>query len=326
MRPLTFQVLKLIADGGFHSGAAIARRLAVTRASVWHALNQAQALGRGVHRVHGRGYRLAEPLDWLDAQAVNARVAPLGLAVEVLDCCESTSTRLLADAAAGAASGRVVAAELQTAGRGRRGRVWRSGLARALTFSLLWRFSQGAAGLGGLSLAAGVGIARALERHGLRIGLKWPNDLVWSARKLGGILIEVTGDVLGPSAAVIGVGLNVRLQPDERRRIDQPAADLAQAGGAGVARTELLASLLAELDATLRCFATEGFAPFREPWRGCHVHEGRAVRVLLPDGGELRGTACGVDERGALRIDTMGEVRTVHSGEVSLRAADDPRG
>jgi BirA family biotin operon repressor/biotin-[acetyl-CoA-carboxylase] ligase len=324
VRALTFAVLRRLADGEFHSGQTLAQALQVSRASVWSALNEAQSIGLGVHRVHGRGYRLSAPLDWLDAARIAAAVGPAGLTVEVVDCCGSTNAALLHAAEQGAQSGRVLVAELQTQGRGRMGRTWHSGLASALTFSLLWRFDQAVAGLAGLSLAAGVAIARALRLRGVDIGLKWPNDLVWRERKLGGILIEVRGDALGPCAAVIGVGLNVRLGADQRKRIEQPVADLTQAAPAALRRDEWLAAVLLELSSVLKEFADRGFARLREEWACYHAHQGRQVVLTGHDGARVGGTAIGVDDNGRLLLATASGMQAFHSGDVSLRAVNVP--
>ena len=219
-----------------------------------------------------------------------------------------------------APGGSVIAAEWQTEGRGRRGRVWHATPGASLTFSLLWRFQQGAAALSGLSLAVGVAVARTLARLGVEgVGLKWPNDVMWHGCKLAGMLIEMQGEVTGPSAAVIGLGMNCRLPDALRDRIDQPVTDLAQIAGAAIDRNRLLAMLLIDLDRVLENFARAGFAPLRAEWQAQHVYQGRPVRLTLPDAGIIDGVASGVDEDGALLLETAGGVRRIHSGEVSLR-------
>jgi BirA family biotin operon repressor/biotin-[acetyl-CoA-carboxylase] ligase len=323
MNALTFQTLRMLADGEFRSGEAMARVLGVSRASVWNALHALDASGLEIFRVRGRGYRLARPLSLLDAAAVESalgRTAPR-FSIEVIDAVESTNTLLMRREAAGLASGAVIAAEWQTAGRGRRGRPWIALPGAALTFSLLWRFEQGAGLLAGLSLAVGLAVARALAPYGVRdAGLKWPNDVLWRGRKLAGILIEMQGDMLGPSAAVIGVGLNCRMPQALLGRIDQPAVDVATAGGMEPERNRLLAALLIELDRILTQFAREGFAPFRDEWQRRHAHQGRPVKVALPDGGIVNGIADGVAENGALLVATHAGQLRLHSGDVSLRA------
>ncbi|MCC6535131.1 MAG: biotin--[acetyl-CoA-carboxylase] ligase [Burkholderiales bacterium] len=320
MRTLTFAVLRRLADGELHSGQTLARGLAVSRGSIWNALNEARAAGVRVQRVHGRGYRLRDRLDWLDAERIHAAVAAAGLSVRVRDCCPSTNAQMLILAEAGAPSGTVLAAEMQTHGRGRLGRPWHSGLASALTFSLLWRFDKPIAGLAGLSLATGVAIVRALREHAVDAQLKWPNDLLWHECKLGGILIEVRGDALGPCLAVIGVGLNVRLGDDEKRRIDQPAADLGAVAAAARSRSDWLIDILRALVDVLRLFDARGFAPLRSEWSSYHVHQDRAVRLTLPDGERIDGIALGIDADARLLLSTPDGVRALHAGDVSLRA------
>lgn len=321
MNTLTFQVLRLLADGDFRSGEDMARTLGVSRASVWNALHTLDGAGVEVFKVRGRGYRLAEPLSLLETGAVErhlgSRAAQFRL--EVLDSVESTNTLLLQRAAGGAPGGSVLAAEWQTRGRGRRGRAWHSTYGAALTFSLLWRFQQGAGFLSGLSLAVGVAVARALAAIGVRdAGLKWPNDVLWRGRKLAGILIEMQGDMLGPSAAVIGIGLNCRLPEVLRERIDQPAVDLAAASGTLPDRNRVLALILLEAERMLTQFARDGFAPLCDEWQCRHVYQGKTVRIDLPDGDVMEGTAYGVAEDGSLLLATTAGMRRVHSGEVGL--------
>ncbi|MEK7842615.1 MAG: HTH domain-containing protein, partial [Pseudomonadota bacterium] len=186
MKPLTFSILRLLNDGEFHSGVAIARNLGVSRASVSLALRGLDEVGLVVHKVHGRGYRLPDPMQWLEREVILQHLGTEAktFRLEILDAAESTNSLLLQQAAMEMSSGsggvRVVATELQTGGRGRRGREWHSGLGDGLTFSLLWRFQQGANLLSGLSLAVGVAIARVLQSSGIRGAvLKWPNDVLF---------------------------------------------------------------------------------------------------------------------------------------------------
>jgi len=319
VRTLTFAVLKRLAVEEFQSGEALARSLGVARASIWNALNEARTAGVDVQRRRGKGYRLCEPLDWLDVERIGVALAPHGIVLRSVDCCPSTNADMLREAEAGASSGTVLAAEWQTQGRGRLGRSWHAGFASGLTFSLLWRFERPVAGLAGLSLAVGVAVARALRARGVAAELKWPNDLVWQGRKLGGILIEIRGDALGPCASVIGVGLNVRLAPQERARIDQPVADLAEASATQCSRSDWLIAVLGELARVLADFAAHGFAAVRDEWMRYHAHQNRSVCLALPDGTAVEGEALGVDESACLLIATASGPRAVHAGDVSLR-------
>lgn len=323
MNALSFRVLRRLGDGEFHSGAALAHAFGVSRGTIWNAIRAIEAADFVVYKVSGRGYRLAQPLSFLDGAAIARRIGARAsrVAIEIVDQSESTNTALLAAAAAGKPSGHVLAAEWQTHGRGRLGRTWVAGACRALTFSVLWRFSEGAASLAGLSLAAGVAVVRALERCGASdVLLKWPNDVLHKRRKLAGILIEMQGDALGPTAAVIGIGINVRLSESVKRRIAQPATDLETICGEAVDRSRVLGVTLDEVIQVLDRFTAEGFAPLRHEWQARHAHQDSAIEVKLPDGSTDRGIARGVAADGALLLETPRGVRRLHSGEVSVRA------
>jgi BirA family biotin operon repressor/biotin-[acetyl-CoA-carboxylase] ligase len=322
MTELSFDLLRRLGDGEFHSGAALARTLGVSRGTIWNAVRSIVEAGVDVYSVPGRGYRLAAPLSLLDRDEIARHAGSHSgrYSIRLVNVIDSTSTLLGKLAAGGAPSGTVIAAELQQSGRGRLGRVWHAGLGESLTCSLLWRFAQGASALSGLSLAAGVAVVRALAQLGARdIALKWPNDVLWRGRKLAGLLIELQGDALGPSAVVIGIGVNVRLSERTRARIDQSAADVESACGRPVDRNALFGALLAHFASVLDTFSVSGFVSLREEWERCHAHQGRRVAVTLPGGRVEQGIARGVAEDGALLFQGASTVRRLHSAEISLR-------
>jgi BirA family transcriptional regulator, biotin operon repressor / biotin---[acetyl-CoA-carboxylase] ligase len=250
----------------------------------------------------------------LSVSAIAAALAELAprFDVDVLDECDSTNARLLERAEAGAASGSVIVAERQTAGRGRMGRVWLSAPGDSLTFSLLWRFARGTS-MGGLSLAVGVALAEVLGASG--VALKWPNDVLLGGRKLAGVLIElVPGE---PNAAVIGVGLNLRLPaalPEELRA-------QATALETDTSASELLGRLLVALHGVLEKFAAGGFVALRERWQHYCAHFGTPVSILSEFAAPIDGRCVGVDADGALLVEAGGCVQRILSGDVSLRAA-----
>lgn len=322
MNTTAFQTLRLLADGDFHSGETMAHALGITRSAVWYGIREITGAGFRVEKVRGRGYRLERAVSLLDRervlQALDGKAG--GMMLEISDTVDSTNTQLMLRAAQGAPHGLVLAAETQTAGRGRRGRAWQSGIGSTLTFSLLWRFAQGARELAGLSLAVGIALVNTLRAAGAgEAQLKWPNDVIVRGGKLAGILIEMQGDVLGPSAAVIGIGINVRHDQRVRAAAGQPVADLETAGGAVIDRNVLLANLLVELNAILQRFSSGGFAPLREEWQVLHAHQNRPVRLMLPDDSEVTGMARGVADDGVLLLETAQGIVRYHSGEVSLR-------
>ena len=321
---LTFALLRRLADGEFHSGEVLARQFGVTRATVNNALRDVERYGLTLYSVRGRGYRLARPLQWLDADLIRAGLGAErdALHVEILDYADSSNALLMQRAAQGEASATVLAVEWQSAGRGRLGRAWHSGLGDALTFSLLWRFESGLAALSGLSLAVGVAMVRALDELGVPgVGLKWPNDVLLNDGKLAGILLEAQGDMLGPSAVVIGIGLNLTVPEALRERIDQTVSDLASLDMPVPERNRLLAVSLKNLAAVLREFAERGFAPLRAEWESRHVFQQHPVKLSLPDSSQITGTVLGVTDEGALRLATEQGEQVFHAGEVSLRRA-----
>jgi BirA family biotin operon repressor/biotin-[acetyl-CoA-carboxylase] ligase len=277
-----------------------------------------------VLKVRGRGYKLTAPIELLDLELIRGAIkrAAAPVALELLDQCASTNTLLLQRAAAGAPTGTAIACELQSAGRGRRGNRWIAPLGGGLAFSLLWRFDRGASALAGLSLAAGVACMRALIRCGARDArLKWPNDIVQNSRKLGGILVELSGEYQGPSTVVCGIGLNTRLDAATRGRIDQPVTDLTTVMAVPPSRSTLLAALLVELAGVLAEFAQHGFAVFRDEWLRHHAHQGERVRLALGEARTIEGRALGVAEDGALLLEHAGTVERFYTGDITLRQA-----
>jgi len=332
LTPLGFSLLRQLSDGAFHSGEDLAAKVGLTRARVSQVLKDAESAGLALERIKGRGYRLLETPDFLDQRAIGTAIGQFArngsatsLTVEVVDQIDSTSTELLRRAQRRDIHGVALAAEWQSAGRGRRGRTWTAVAGGSLTFSLGWQFEQGAGFLAGLSLAVGVAVIRSLEAEGFNgIALKWPNDLIHRHLKLGGILVELNGDALGPSTTVIGVGLNIRLPAAIRKDIAHPVTDLATvAGRKGPAldRNRMLGRLLVELAAALDQYAREGFAPFAAEWQHRHAYQGKPVRLLLPDGAAVYGKVAGVDASGALVLADGPRRARFLSGEISLRRA-----
>ncbi|WP_255988818.1 biotin--[acetyl-CoA-carboxylase] ligase [Chitinolyticbacter albus] len=300
------------------SGEQIAEQLALSRASVSTALAEAEQYGVAIERRHGVGYRLCEPLEWLDEQVVRAALpAASVLAVEIHQRTDSTNRRLLTEPR----HGRVMAAEWQDGGRGRLGRRWQGQLGGSLMFSLCWQFPGGAATLAGLPLAVGVIVAETVAEAGVAdVALKWPNDLLLpdaaGHAKAGGILIEIAGDAMGPVCAVIGIGLNLRAPTVEGQRVGGMAEH-----GLNVDRNILLARLLAALEQGLDGFSSHGFADFRGRWEARHAWQGQAVRLIAADGQAREGRAMGVTDDGALRFRAGERDEIIHSGDLSLRVS-----
>lgn len=240
--------------------------------------------------------------------------------VDVLAVCDSTNTRLMARAEAGAPRGTVIVAGQQTAGRGRRGRVWQSAPGDTLMFSLLWRFPRGAS-LSGLSLAVGLAVVDALMQLGYtEARLKWPNDILLGTRKLAGVLTElVSGSSATGIAAVIGIGLNRHLPEDMPAGLREQAAALDHVALALPPAAQLLARLLVALQERLEAFSRQGFSAMRPEWCARHAFEHHPVRILGDAGPPLEGICRGVDDEGVLLLETPTGLQRIISGELSLR-------
>lgn len=325
MRHYPQQLLQQLADGQFHSGQAIATQLGVSRTAVWKKIRRTViALGVEIEAVPGRGYRLTLPLELLDAEQIRAELQRHHLRqpsqLELHPQLDSTNRHLLDAALNGAPSGSVCLAEHQSAGRGRRGRRWISPFGGNLYLSLLHRSPRPPTTLGGLSIAVGLTLATLLRKlGGEEICVKWPNDLLWQGRKLGGVLIEVAGEQYGPSRAVIGVGLNLRLSTQQGGEIDQPWVDLYQIFGAEMpSRNQLAAQLIGALLELTETFEQYGLEPWLEQWNRLDHYANRPVRLLLGDR-EERGICRGIDSQGALLLEQEGKIRPFCGGEISLR-------
>lgn len=317
-----FPILRQLSDGHFHSGEALAEAYGLSRASIFNVINQAEAMGLSIHAVRGRGYRLPEPVEWLDADAIMRGLGEAAAAytLQLHDSLASTNTALMAAALGGAADGTLVCAEHQPSGKGRRGRTWHAVPGGSLTFSVLWRFDGGLQSMAGLSLAAGLAIARAINAHSRhRVQLKWPNDVLAGYRKLAGVLVEVQGDPHGAAFAVVGIGLNVRLNAVQRDAIDRAVVDLSELG-VNAGRNQILADCLRELHAVMARFRTHGFAALRDEWQALDAYAGRQVRLSLADTRMVNGVAAGVDDSGALLLrEADAPLRAYSGGELSLR-------
>lgn len=324
MSKLTFPILQRLADGQFHSGEVLAQHFNVSRATIFNALAHAQSLGIALFSVRGRGYKLPQPVELLDHLKVLQAIGEQRewFNVLILDEVTSTNTYLMQQAAKGAAHVTCVAAHMQTQGKGRRGRTWVSQLGASLTFSLLWRFQCGASALSGLSLAVGVALIRTFHQLGLsEVQLKWPNDVLVNGKKLAGILIELQGDMEGPSAAVIGVGVNLNLPKSILDSIDQPATDVASLSGVPVSPSKILGLALKHMSDCLQLFEQQGFLGLRDEWLSYHAYQQQAVRMLMPNGTETAGIVKGVAEDGILLVETAFGLQRFSAGEISLRGA-----
>jgi len=281
--------------------------------------------GVPIHRVPGRGYRLAEGVVMLDEDAIERRLSDSARAlvagIEVLEEVDSTSAEIARSIDRQALHGRICLAERQTAGRGRRGRGWVASPYRDLVMSIGIEYAQWPPQLPTLGLITALSIVRALEEVGIRdLMVKWPNDVVCRDRKLCGVLLDVAGEAHGGCRIIVGVGVNVSMNSAHGGCIDRPWIDLETLTGRVPDRNSIVAQCLNVLLPVFESFPESGFSPYLCQWRYLDALRGRAVTVHSAAGDAVDGVAGGVDDFGRLQVtDEGGRMRVLNQGEVSIR-------
>jgi len=240
-----------------------------------------------------------------------------------MDITTSTNSVMMKKASEGLPHASCIATNIQTAGKGRRGRKWVSELGENLTFSFLWRFNQGAAMLSGLSLVVGIALIRTFKQLGINQALlKWPNDVLIfhekTYKKLAGILIELQGDMDGQSLAVIGIGINLNISKKQIKKIDQPAIDLQTITQESMNPNNLIALIIKELARVLSEFELNGFSSLKEEWVMSHAFHEKVISLTKGDGQNVTGKVTDISDEGSLILQTNQGQQNFSSGEVVL--------
>ncbi|WP_282177092.1 bifunctional biotin--[acetyl-CoA-carboxylase] ligase/biotin operon repressor BirA [Vibrio nereis] len=309
-------ILKALSRGDFISGEELGEQFGISRAAISKHIKGIQAWGVDIFRVQGKGYQLSNPLQLLDESVLKNQ---LTCAVELIPIIDSTNQYLL-DRVDELESGAVCLAEYQAKGRGRRGREWVSPFGSNLYMSMFWRLDAGMAAAMGLSLVVGVAIVEALEELGLNeVKLKWPNDLYYQDRKLAGILVEMSGQAGGAANLVIGMGMNLMMS-EQTEGITQPWASLSEvANESSIDRNQLAITMINTLHKTLSDYELYGMAGFVERWNRLDNFLGRPIKLIMGPR-EITGIARGINEQGAVLIETEQGIESYLGGEISLRS------
>jgi BirA family transcriptional regulator, biotin operon repressor / biotin---[acetyl-CoA-carboxylase] ligase len=316
-------LLSIISDGKTHSGEALATQLNISRAAIWKSIKQLELLGLDIEAVHGKGYRLAHPIELLSEKKIKKLLSSQAKQscqnIEVLFKTDSTNTYLFNRLASEQVHGHVVLAEYQSHGRGRRGNQWLTPLASGMTFSVGWHFDIAPKNLGLLSLFMGVAIARTLQAEKIAgLGLKWPNDIVVMNKKIGGILLEVRGEASGPVDVVIGIGINYDLTEEVKSNIAQPVTDICSHTQQRLSRNAIAARLLSNVFEVLEGMKVDQSLDLLDEWRALDCYVEQHAKLLLPNE-EIEGVLKGVDNQGSLLMSVAGKMKSYTSGEISLR-------
>ena len=311
-------LLKLLKDGRFHSGQALGAALGISRSAGWKQLQKLEVeLNLPIHKVRGRGYQLAAPLELIDQGTLADSHYPISL-YESLD---STNAEALRGVSAGRVAPFAVVSEQQSAGRGRRGRKWVSPFAQNIYYSLVLRMDGGMHQLEGLSLVVGLAVMSVLRSYDcLSVGLKWPNDLLVGNKKIAGILLELVGDPADVCHVVIGIGINVNMKATND--VDQAWTSMRLETGKEVNRNLVILTLSETLQMYLERHAELGFSAVQAEWESNHLWAGREVS-LIAGVNQVNGTVIGIDPQGALRLRVEGQEKVFSGGELSLRLRND---
>jgi len=320
------QILEILADGKFHSGTELANRLGISRSAIWKQLRTLSELGLEYLAVTGKGYRLTQSIELLDKSKIYSALTPEVMqqvsSLKLFDQINSTNSFLMSEVGQSFDSGSICIAEHQTAGKGRRGREWVSPFGSNIYLSIRWHFTSGPSAISALSLAMGVAVVRALKQFNIEgIGLKWPNDIYWQGKKLGGILVEVTGEADGPCTAVVGLGLNISLSENVANNISQDWVDLKQImRGAALSRNHLAAILINEFINIIAAYESVEFDTYLNEWRSYDCLRGEMATLYFGKQ-QFQGEVRGIDDQGMLLLKhATGEVKAYASGEVSFSA------
>ncbi|WP_100658730.1 bifunctional biotin--[acetyl-CoA-carboxylase] ligase/biotin operon repressor BirA [Alteromonas flava] len=309
------QILQRLADGKFHSGEGLAGEFGISRTAIANHIKALGELGLDIFSVKGKGYCLADPITLLSTAAINALLPESArLPLTVLPIIDSTNNYIKQHIEQ-LPNGQVVVAEAQTAGRGRRGKTWVSPFASSLYLSTCWRFQGGFQQVAGLSLFVGITIIQALQALNIDgLAIKWPNDIYRHGEKLGGILVEIEGQIDTQVNCIIGIGINVNL-PDVTAQIDQPFTDLSDLA---LDRNQLCAAIIQALSTGLPEFASHGLDPIVGIWNEWDIFYQQPVSIHS-QGRVVEGINQGIDAQGALLLETPKGQQIIHAGEVSLR-------
>lgn len=317
------KLLRVIADGDLYSGEELGVELGISRAAIWKIINSLRDYGLTVVAVKGKGYRLSRPIEFLDKEELLSGMSLPAVKIlnrlEIFEDIDSTNQYLMENMERPDKHASVVLAEYQSRGRGRQGSPWISPIGSGISLSIGWHFEQPVDSLTCLSLAVGCAVIRILTKMGFEsIGLKWPNDIYFQDKKLGGLLSEIKGETAGPCDVVIGLGLNYAFPAGFDGNINQPWTDLASIKESIPSRNVITAELISELILLLDGYADIKIEDTINEWREYDCMRGKIARLIL-QGKYINGLVVGVDNDGALLMSVNERIQKYTAGEISLR-------
>lgn len=306
------------------SGAELAKQLGVSRAAIWARIEELRKLGYDIGASPHHGYVLRACPDALHADDLYARLGQtqiVGREIRVFKETDSTNDLMNKLAHDGVGEGMVVFAESQTQGRGRLGRRWLSPPGKGLWFSVLLRPKLSPLAATQLTVISAVAVAWAIEREtGLQPGIKWPNDIMFGSRKCAGILIELSTEIDHIRHAVLGIGVDVNLAPEDfPAELRGVVTSLRAEAGKDIDRPALAAAMMRQLDYVYARLREGDFHQVGDEWmRRCSTL-GRRVTLKVGDR-TIQGVAEALDDEGALVVrNDHGHVEQILGGDVTTQ-------
>ncbi|WP_372771190.1 bifunctional biotin--[acetyl-CoA-carboxylase] ligase/biotin operon repressor BirA [Pseudoalteromonas sp.] len=316
-------ILQALKNGEFISGQLLGEQLGISRAAVAKHIKSLCELGLDIYKVNNKGYCLKQEIALISKPELQAEYQKLSGQVgnfETFASIDSTNTELMQRIASKQAltSGAVVVAEMQNAGRGRRGRVWQSPFGANLYYSYYWLLDDGLQAAMGVSVAVGLAVFDCIKvLYNVEVSLKWPNDILVNNQKLAGVLVELDGQPEGPCHLVIGIGLNIAMPESASEHIDQAWVDLKRLG-LEVNKNELAAALTYYLEQRLAQYQATGLSEMYSEWNKVNAF---AEQLITLNTGQKtwQGICVGIDKQGGLVLRQDGIEKTYYGGEISVR-------
>nr|WP_296033506.1 biotin--[acetyl-CoA-carboxylase] ligase [uncultured Dorea sp.] len=317
------EILRLLKESNTYiSGQQLCEQFQVSRTAVWKVIDQLKKEGYQIEAVRNKGYRLIDSPDVMSKAEIESLMDTkwAGSNVVYYDEIDSTNNRAKEAGDNKAPHGTLFVADMQVAGKGRRGRVWQSPAGSSIYMTILLYPEISPLKAPQLTLVMAIAVAEGIkEVTGLDTKIKWPNDIVVNGRKICGILTEMSTEIDYINHVVIGAGINVN-QDDFPEDIRKTASSLKMELGKQVKRSELIAAIMKSFEKDYEIFVkTEDLSGLQELYNSMLVNLDRDVKVLEP-GNEYEAHALGINKTGELIVRTAeGEEKEIYAGEVSVR-------
>lgn len=317
------EILRLLkTNDTYISGQQLCGYFKVSRTSVWKVMEQLKKEGYEIEAVRNRGYRLVSSPDVISEAEIKSLLGTewAGKKVVYYDETDSTNNRAKDSGEKNGAHGTLFIADKQSAGKGRRGRVWESPSGKSIYMTILLRPEITPDKAPMLTLVMGLSAAEGIRKvSGVEAEIKWPNDIVMNKKKVCGILTEMATEMEYVNYVVIGVGINVNQKyfPEE---IKETATSLYEETGNVYRRSELIAAVLERFEKNYETFLEAGdLSGIRKAYDSILVNRGQEVKILEP-GNEYTAVAEGINKNGELIVVLPdGRRKNIFAGEVSVR-------